>query len=49
MKTIYYVKDGEKWVRCWKAVEIKRGFLHYEMRDGTNAFARPGTWKKEEK
>lgn len=39
------VKDGNKWITVWRYAEMKRGMLHYELKDGTNAFALPGEWR----
>jgi hypothetical protein len=41
----YEVKDGDAWIRVSDAKEVKQGFLHYELKDGTNGLARPGTWR----
>ena len=33
------------WIMTKVASEQKNGWLHYELRDGTNGLARPGTWR----
>ncbi len=47
----YEVKSGSEkhgdlnWIRVSDAKEVDQGFLHYELKDGTNGLARPGTWR----
>ena len=36
---------GKEYVRVSNAKEVKDGWLHYELKDGTNGLARPGTWR----
>jgi hypothetical protein len=45
-KSVYQVRDGEDWLTCLKAVEQSSGWLHYELRDGTNGLAQPKNWRK---
>lgn len=47
-KVIYevFLEKKERWVKCWRAKEQLKGFLHYELADGTLGFARPGSWHK---
>lgn len=33
------------WTTCTKADPQLSGWLHYELRDGTNGLKRPGTWR----
>lgn len=48
--TMYEVgSDKSGWDRVTNAIEVRQGFLHYEMKDGTNGLARPGTWRHIEK
>lgn len=44
-KTKYQIKSGSEWITCKKAIEVKNGFLHYELSDSTNGLARPGAWR----
>ncbi len=47
MKRYELVYDnGAATERCKKAVEVKLGFLHYELADGTIGLARPGKWRE---
>lgn len=41
----YEIEIGGEWFVCQKAVETGKGWLHYQMRDGTNGMKRPGTWR----
>lgn len=43
----YQVQNSQKWETCTKATTdgMKVGWLHYELSDGTNGLARPGTWR----
>lgn len=44
----YQIADGEArggWRTCLRAAPVKNGWLHYELRDGTNGLARPGKWR----
>ena len=45
----YEVKSGDQWVACKKAATVKNGWLHYELRDGTNGLARPERWRVKQK
>lgn len=44
-KTKYEVKCGGEWVTAERAKEVRQGFLHYELKDGTNGLAQPGSWR----
>ena len=41
------VKCCGEWITCKvsKTSGLEEGWLHYELRDGTNGLARPGTWR----
>ena len=42
----YEIKDGNEWIKCLRAQEDwRKGWLRYELKDGTNGLARPGTWR----
>ena len=45
----YEIRVGAKpeirWIPVKAADEQDTGWLHYELRDGTNGLARPGTWR----
>jgi hypothetical protein len=47
MKTKYFIWHVGLWIKCKKAAEIKKGWLEYELSDGTVGLKRPGDWKKE--
>ena len=42
----FEVEFGKEWERVTDAVEVRQGFLHYELKDGTIGLARPGTWRR---
>ena len=44
----YEVELGGKWLVCKKAEPTPKGWLHYELPDGTNGLCRPGTWRPQE-
>lgn len=48
----YEVRFGSdiapQWILAKKAAHMKRGWLHYELRDGTIGLAKPGTWRVKE-
>lgn len=55
---VYYeiqVGDTAEFIRCKTAEELpksnqgQRGWLHYELADGTIGLKRPGTWRKVQK
>lgn len=41
----YQIKEGDKWITCVKAIPVKREWLHYQLKDGTNGLKRPGEWR----
>jgi hypothetical protein len=47
MKIKYFVRNGAGWIKCKKAAEIKKGWLEYELTDGTVGLKQPGDWKKQ--
>jgi hypothetical protein len=40
-------KGVKLWERPVKAVELPSGWLHYELKDGTNGMAQPKNWRHE--
>lgn len=38
-------KNEKGWITCKAAAPIKFGMLHYELKDGTNAFAAKDEWR----
>jgi hypothetical protein len=38
----------DEYITCSKAEEQPHGWLHYELRDGTNGLAQPKNWRKVE-
>jgi hypothetical protein len=48
MRTRYEILDGDKWIRVTRAVEMRRGWLSYELREGrtlSTGIARPKRWR----
>lgn len=46
--TRYEIKSGDLWVTASKAVPVKNGWLHYELREGRTlvvGLAKPGNWR----
>ncbi len=43
--TKYEIRDGDGWITAAKAVPVKKGWLHYQLRDGTNGLAQPKNWR----
>jgi len=39
------LRGTKEWIKCKIAREVNQGFLHYELKDGTNGLAKPGTWR----
>lgn len=48
MTTRYEVRSGSEWVRCTRATteNMKAGWLHYELPDGTVGIARESNWRE---
>lgn len=46
-KMAYWIKQpGGTEVRCKKAAPNSKGWLHYELMDGTVGLAKPGSWRR---
>lgn len=49
MSDKYDVLLSGEWCKCWRAIPVKRGWLHFQMRggdnDGLNGLAKPGEWR----
>jgi len=42
----YQVRHGDGWQTCLRGAVQPSGWLHYELRDGTNGLCRPGQWRE---
>jgi hypothetical protein len=45
-KPKYEIRAGQAWIRCKKAQLQPSKWLHYELHDGTNGIAKPGSWRE---
>ena len=45
-KMKYYIWSVDQWVKCKRAKEASKGWLEYELADGTTGLARPSQWQK---